>query len=255
MKNNPKKLPLAETFVSIQGEGNYAGKKVVFIRFSGCDFRCAWCDSKYTHMVTDETEYLNTDALLLRVREVNGEGVINNSGRNADHIVITGGNPALYDLEEFVVGLHEMGMKVHIETQGSKWPSWLKYVDNVVFSPKPPSSKMKVNQLWLANKINEFAKYKMINKEVIVKIPIFDDIDYDWAKMFYTMLDMSNIDHYFLSVGNHNPHGDDKTRTVVEGVLNGYAWLVDKVLKDKEYTNISVLPQLHSLLWGNTTGV
>ena len=266
---NETTFPLAEIFgPTIQGEGNYAGKKVGFIRFAGCDFRCSWCDSKYTHVVKANTRYYTTEKLIELVKEQNW---------NCKHIVITGGNPALYDLEGFIDGLHEMGMYVHIETQGTKWPEWLHKVDNVIISPKGPSSKMYVNQLNIAKKINQFtlgdAKEAVASiyqssssdantqvvwlqkrKLVTVKIPIFNDEDYEWAKTLHGMLDYDRIEHFFLSVGNHNPHGDDEKRTIVEGVLNGYDWLVEKVINDSDYKDVSVLPQIHTLLWGNMVG-
>jgi 7-carboxy-7-deazaguanine synthase len=251
------RLPVAETFgPTIQGEGNYAGKKVLFIRFAGCDFRCSWCDSKYTHVITNETEWLSTEALINRVRALNGEGVFG-KGRKCDHIILTGGNPALYNLDKFIDGLHKMNMFVHIETQGTKFPEWLHKVDNVVFSPKAPSSKMEVDQQDVAEKINDFAKNRELdeNKHVIVKIPIFDDIDYDWAKEFHRYLDMRLIDHYFLSVGNSNFKPTDTKDVIVSGLLDSYDWLVQKVQNDSYYKDVSVLPQIHTLLWGNKIGV
>jgi 7-carboxy-7-deazaguanine synthase len=251
------KLPVAETFgPTIQGEGNYAGKKVLFIRFSGCDFRCAWCDSKYTHVITKDTEWLSTDALLNRVKALNGEGVFG-KGRKCDHIILTGGNPALYKLNDFIDGLHKMNIFVHIETQGTVFPDWLYKVDNVVFSPKGPSSKMKVDKKEVAGRINGFALTvsKQENKHVIIKIPIFDDLDYEWAKDFHTHLDMDLIDHYFLSVGNSNFKPTDTKDNIVSGLLDSYDWLVDKVMNDDYYQNISILPQIHTLLWGNKIGV
>jgi 7-carboxy-7-deazaguanine synthase len=173
-----RKIPLAETFgPTIQGEGNYAGKKTLFIRLAGCDFRCAWCDSKYTHTIDEKTEWLYTEGLLNRVKALNGEGISGN-GKKCDHIVITGGNPALYNLSKFIDGLHAMELTVHIETQGSVWPEWLNKVDNVVISPKGPSSRMRMDVMWLAQKINTFAKERneLLNHKIIVKIPVFDHL-------------------------------------------------------------------------------
>ncbi len=63
-----KKIPLAEIFgPTLQGEGNRVGEKVYFIRFSGCDFRCSWCDSIYTHIIKEDTEWNTVEELLARV--------------------------------------------------------------------------------------------------------------------------------------------------------------------------------------------
>lgn len=251
------KLPLAEMFgPTVQGEGNAAGKKVGFIRFSGCDFRCAWCDSTYTHAITKDTERLAVSELLERTKQM----FIN----KVSDIVLTGGNPALYNLEPFIDGLHELGFTVHIETQGSKWPQWLSKVDNIIISPKGPSSKMNVDAVEIAMTINDWTR-KRTNylraieeygtQKVTVKIPIFDDIDYEWAKTVYKTLEMKYVNRFYLSVGNHDVALDADKKTVVQKVLSSYTWLLDKVLADDEYKDIYVLPQIHTLVWGNITGV
>jgi len=251
---NKKTLPMAEIFgPTTQGEGNRVGEKVYFIRFSGCDFRCAWCDSEYTHRVTPNTKYYTVPQLLDLVDALPGK---------ADGIVITGGNPALYDLEAFIHELHDRDLKVHIETQGSIFPSWLRLVDYVVFSPKPPSSKMseKYDKSNLVYELNKFSRDRAddnrengTSKTVIVKTPIFDDIDYEWTKDLFKKL--THMDRKYFSVGNANSSPDDDKETVVQGILKAYGWLQDKVLADDDLLDISVLPQLHALLWGTMTGV
>ena len=71
---NEKTLPTAEIFgPTPQGEGNRVGEKVYFIRFSGCDFRCSWCDSEYTHRVTASTKYFTVAELLAKVAAMPGK--------------------------------------------------------------------------------------------------------------------------------------------------------------------------------------
>ncbi len=165
-------------------------------------------------------------------------------------------------MEAFIHGLHERDLKVHIETQGSIFPSWLSLVDYVVFSPKPPSSGMvtKYDMDKLIYELNLFAKRRYHsnienkeNKTVIVKTPIFDDIDYEWTKELFSNL--TNMDHKYFSVGNATSKPTDDKKTIVQGILDAYGWLQDKVLADDDLTDVLVLPQLHTLLWGNMTGV
>lgn len=107
-----------EIFYSIQGEGYHAGTAAVFIRFSGCNLKCPFCDtdfSQYTEMTEDE--------------------IINEVAKyNAKLCVITGGEPSLQLTFKLVDKLHQIGKMVAVETNGTKTiPT---NVDWVTCSPK-----------------------------------------------------------------------------------------------------------------------
>lgn len=110
-----------EIFYSIQGEGAFAGTPAVFVRFSGCNLACPWCDTDHSHfaeMTRDELE--NAVRVLL-------------TGRDGAIIVLTGGEPALQlrDDEPLFQGF---GCRICIETNGTlPVPDW---VDWVTVSPK-----------------------------------------------------------------------------------------------------------------------
>jgi organic radical activating enzyme len=99
--------PIMEHFYSLQGEGVYAGQAAYFIRFAGCDVGCSWCDVKESWDV-EERQFL---ALQQLVDEVNKT--------QAEIIVITGGEPAMYDLTEITNALKKENRRIHIETSGA----------------------------------------------------------------------------------------------------------------------------------------
>ena len=93
-----------EIFYSIQGEGRFTGTAAVFIRLSGCNLRCPFCD---THHETFEE--MDEEEIARRV-----------SAFPARHVVITGGEPTLQLTPKLTQCLHAMGCYIQIETNGSK---------------------------------------------------------------------------------------------------------------------------------------
>jgi 7-carboxy-7-deazaguanine synthase len=102
-----QELPLMEEFYSLQGEGYYAGRPAYFIRLAGCDVGCHWCDVKESWDAEKHSNVLISQ-LVHRVLE---------SGTN--FVVITGGEPAMYDLTLLTLGLKEAGMEIAMETSGA----------------------------------------------------------------------------------------------------------------------------------------
>ncbi len=98
-------MKISEIFYSIQGEGALIGTPSVFVRTSGCNLRCTWCDTPYTSW-TPEGEERSLDSI---VEEVNRYG--------AAHVVVTGGEPMIApEIEELT---HRLGQHVTIETAGT----------------------------------------------------------------------------------------------------------------------------------------
>ncbi len=147
-------LPIAEEFYSVQGEGYNTGKAAYFIRIGGCDIGCFWCDAKDTWNAVD-FPLINVDEVIERVVK---------SGTNA--VVVTGGEPALYNLEHLTRKLKIIGIETFLETSGSEPISG--YWDWICISPKrnfPPIE----NQLIMADEL---------------KIIVFDESDFQWADSF-----------------------------------------------------------------------
>ena len=86
----PSKIPVLEIFgPTIQGEGRVIGRKTMFVRTAGCDYRCSWCDSAFTWdgSAKDDIELLTAQEIYERLKEI--------GGNQFDHVTISGGNPEL----------------------------------------------------------------------------------------------------------------------------------------------------------------
>lgn len=233
-------IPVLEIFgPTIQGEGPVIGKKTMFIRTAGCDYRCAWCDSSFTWNGSEKPAKMEPREIVSRLFDLGGEGF--------SHVTISGGNPALIgnDMELLIDMLHFQGIKVGLETQGSCWRDWFYKVDDLVISPKPPSSRMRTDFDILAG-ICERLKEKANHS---LKVVVFNDEDFEYAKTVYRKF--PDIPFY-LSVGNEQVNSDEDITSALLGRLK---WLVEKVTADPEMKDVQVLPQLHTLIWGNERGV
>jgi organic radical activating enzyme len=120
--DNGLALPVMEHFYTIQGEGRNNGEAAYFIRLAGCDVGCVWCDVKES-WDADEHPVLSVDEIV--------EGAV---ATNSPNIVITGGEPAMYDLSVLTEKLKQKDLKVWMETSGAHpiTGSW----DWICFSPK-----------------------------------------------------------------------------------------------------------------------
>lgn len=122
-------LPLMEAFYTIQGEGAHTGRAAYFIRVGGCDVGCHWCDVKESW-----------NAELHPPTEV--PVIVKDASTYSDTIVVTGGEPFMWNMTPLTSALKDAGMKVHVETSGA-YPlsgTW----DWVCLSPKktmPPKDE------------------------------------------------------------------------------------------------------------------
>jgi 7-carboxy-7-deazaguanine synthase len=100
-------LPLMEEFYTIQGEGYNTGKAAYFIRLGGCDVGCHWCDVKESW-----------DAELHPLTAA--DTIVQNASQfPSKAVVITGGEPLIYNLDYLTANLHQKGIKTFIETSGA----------------------------------------------------------------------------------------------------------------------------------------
>lgn len=113
-----RRMKINEIFYSVQGEGFYAGTPAIFIRFSGCNLRCPFCDTEH-----EEGRVMTEEEVVAAAKAF-----------PAQLVVLTGGEPSLFVSEHFVDALHQTGKYVAMETNGThNVPSNL---DWVTFSPK-----------------------------------------------------------------------------------------------------------------------
>jgi len=103
-------MRIAEIYNSIQGEGFLAGAPSVFVRFSGCNLRCRFCDTPFASW-RPEGEDLSVEAIAARVEELLEK-----------HVVVTGGEPMIFaELVELTHSLRRLGRHVTIETAGTRY--------------------------------------------------------------------------------------------------------------------------------------
>ncbi len=151
---NPSiELPVMEHFYTLQGEGAWAGTPAYFIRLAGCDVGCTWCDVKDSWTV--KREQLMPIAQLVTFVDSSKCG----------RVVITGGEPAIYDLRSITDAMKKKGIQVHIETSGV-YPIQGNF-DWVSFSPKKFKAALP-------------EAYDLADE---LKIIVFNDSDFAWAEM------------------------------------------------------------------------
>ncbi|WP_367176392.1 7-carboxy-7-deazaguanine synthase QueE [Haloarcula rubripromontorii] len=120
-------LPINELFQSLQGEGRLAGVPSVFVRTSGCNLRCWFCDSYHTSWEPTH-DWFAVDDVLAAIEEY-----------DADHVVLTGGEPLIHDAsEDLLERLADRGYHTTVETNGTVVPD--APIDLASVSPKLASS-------------------------------------------------------------------------------------------------------------------
>ena len=197
-----KNLPVMESFYTLQGEGMYHGSAAYFIRLAGCDVGCTWCDVKESW---DAGQYVPTDENdLVELAMKSGTKIV----------VITGGEPLMYNLDSLTAKLRRAGMKTHLETSGA-YPlsgTW----DWVCVSPK----KFKPALPELVKQANE------------LKVIVVNHHDFVWAEQFLSII---SSDCYKLL----QPEWDRSAKilpSIIEFVKANPQWRIS--LQEHKYLNI-----------------
>lgn len=150
--NTKLELPIMEHFFTIQGEGFYSGRAAYFVRIAGCDVGCVWCDVKES-WDANEHQPMSIETIVEHV-----------SASNTDFCVITGGEPAMYDLTALTQQLKSKGIELAIETSGC-YPL-VGEIDWYCFSPKKFKSPHEQS-------------YQLANE---LKVVISHPSDFEWAE-------------------------------------------------------------------------
>ncbi len=256
-------ISIAEpAFLTIQGEGALVGRPTVFVRTGGCDFRCAWCDSMHAVDPANKANWRKLDAtqVLAEVAALTeGKPIL---------ITLSGGNPALQPLASLIDLGHERGYKFALETQGSIAKTWFHKLDYLILSPKPPSSGMSFREPRLEECIDAYSPgaRSVLNKSNVsglsIKVVVMTEEDYNFARSLSGKLDRMFFPQrfpFFLTPGNHTPpegakYNSQNDEFDTEGVMARTRWLVERVSRDKWF-DVSIIPQIHTLIWGNKQGV
>ncbi|MEM1513585.1 MAG: radical SAM protein [Candidatus Thermoplasmatota archaeon] len=151
-----------EIFYSIQGEGGDAGLRTIFIRLTGCNLRCKWCDTKYAYF---EGEEMNAEKILEKIKKW-----------NCKRVCITGGEPLLQDEVYYLIDkLISLGYYVSVETNGSISIRNLAERDVIIkMDYKLPSSGFE--KFMLKDNL------KILRERDELKFIIADRDDYEFAK-------------------------------------------------------------------------
>jgi 7-carboxy-7-deazaguanine synthase len=171
-------LNICEIFNSIQGESSYAGLPCVFVRLTGCNLRCSYCDTAYAY---DNGMDMTEDAVIEKVMQA-----------GVRLVEITGGEPLLQgEVHGFMKNLLDAGCKVLVETNGSVSIADIDTRAIVILDFKTPGSGMS-DKMDLEN-------LKRIKPSDEVKFVLTGRHDYDWSKKIICKYNLTNKCHILIS--------------------------------------------------------
>jgi 7-carboxy-7-deazaguanine synthase len=224
-------MRISEIFYSVQGEGILAGVPSVFVRTSGCNLRCSWCDTPYTSW-KPEGEEMSIDAIAARVA----------SFPAARHAVITGGEPMIANgVVELSEKLHAAGLHITVETAGTVFAPVA--CDLMSISPK------------LANSTPEGVfhdRHEQLRLQPAVLRKLTESYDYQLKFVVANECDLAELQTVAALV-NAPP---EKIVLMPEGttgnVLSERGVWIAELCKQYGYR---FSPRLHVYLWGSKRGV
>ena len=211
-------IKINEIYLSVQGESTHTGLPCIFIRLTGCNLRCSWCDTAYAF---HEGKNMSIDEILQKVENF---GI---------HLVeITGGEPLMQDnVYTLMKGLIKKGYKVMLETGGSiSLERVPKDVIKIMDLKCPGSGEQEKNNL---------ENLKLLAPHDEVKFVILDKKDYEWSRDIIKRYKINETAHILLS-----PVFDKlELKEMVK-------WILEDQLPVRLQT------QLHKIIWDkNTIGV
>lgn len=227
---------ISEIFYSVQGEGSLAGVPSVFIRTSGCNLRCVWCDTPYASWNPTGTE-MSIEEILTAVTQ-----------HPATHVVLTGGEPMVAKgIHDLAARLHELGKHITIETAGTIAPNGIA-CDLASLSPKLAHSTPSAEKAgaWSARHERDRWQPEIIRSWL-------DHCDYQLKFVVRTPQDVAEIidllEKNTIVVPAHKillmPEGTD-TEALRHAAPQVAEWC-------KQY-GFRYTPRLHIDLYGNTMG-
>jgi 7-carboxy-7-deazaguanine synthase len=223
-------LKIAELFYSLQGEGSLVGVPSVFIRTSGCNLRCAWCDTPYTSWRPEGTEMALRDIL----HEV--------KAHPTRHVVVTGGEPMIApEIIPLTQQLRDAGMHITIETAGTVFQPVA--CDLMSISPKLSNSTPEGQ--WAP-------RHDRLRIQPDVLTDLMGRYDYQLKFVIRTPEDVEEARELIavLAAARERvilmPEGTDRDR-----LRERSSWLAEACKEE----GFRFSPRLHVDLWGNRRGV
>jgi 7-carboxy-7-deazaguanine synthase len=222
---------------TFQGEGPEIGRRVLFVRLAGCDYRCSWCDTKYALRRQNGSDWKPLEILSeLMERTMPGAPT---------HVVLTGGNPFLQPAVGDLLDNSPLSWVFHAETQGSIWQEWANHyrLHHIVVSPKLSNSGVDQDP----ESVGDFIYQTRAPQErVSLKIVVFDMEDVMIALDDYWKCE-PDVRDWILQVGT--VVGEPQWQTI-----DRWRTLAEEIAANV-YKPIRLLPQTHVLLWGQKRGV
>lgn len=247
------KIPVIEMYGPVlQGEGLLVGRPTWFLRLGGCDYLCKSCDSMHAvdpHLIEQNKEVMSATEIANNVCDSMGDIRL---------LTISGGNPALWDLEPLVVLMHARGNQLAVETQGTHWKPWLNRVDYLTVSPKGPS----MIDDWEAglSRFRMFLEHTVSSKGMCVKVPVFGESDLQFCEIVLRIMAPKFRDvPLYISIGNEfvpdpAPSGGPvpPLSSHRDYIFKDYERIASMVFRDHPLLlDCPILPQLHVLQYGN----
>jgi 7-carboxy-7-deazaguanine synthase len=226
-------MKISEIFYSVQGEGSLLGVPSVFVRTSGCNLRCVWCDTPYTSWNPEGREMSNAEI----VEQVRAFG--------ASHVVLTGGEPMILEQSiPLTKGFAEAGLHITIETAGTVFQPVV--CDLMSISPKLANSTPHARDggKWAAQ--HERLRYR---PDVVRRL--IGSYDYQLKFVVSAEGDLSEINAIVKEISADR----SKVQLMAEGanaktIQERGRWLAE-VAKREHYR---LTPRLHVDLWGDERG-
>lgn len=209
-------MKISEIFYSIEGEGIAIGKPEVFVRLTGCNLNCNWCDTKYA--LTDGEE-ISIDEIMDEI-----------SKYRCKNVSITGGEPLLQreELLKLIKQLKISGYWIQINTNGTIFDEeTFRLIDLITMDCKCPSSGMKSNQDYLKKTKDLF------NSKSQFKFIISNEEDYDYAKNMTLSIFRNTLNIVFQPEWNSRK----------------FAKKLAELVK-RDIPNIRIILQQQKIIWG-----
>jgi 7-carboxy-7-deazaguanine synthase len=224
-------MRIAEFFQSIQGEGEFAGTPSVFVRTTGCNLRCWFCDTPYTSWDPEGT-HEPWSALAERILAC-----------DCEHVVITGGEPMLQpDIVPLTERLARAGRLVTIETAGTVHRPVQAALMSI--SPKRPNSTPR-DAIWSS-------RHEALRDRTDIVTQMTREFRYQLKYVIDSPMDVADVDRHVEQIGGIAP---DRVFLMPQGtdaddLRNKTQWLGDEAAR----RGYSVSPRLHIELFGNRRG-
>jgi 7-carboxy-7-deazaguanine synthase len=204
-------IKINEIFHSIQGETTYAGQPTVFVRTTGCNLRCTYCDTQYSYY---EGEYQSSEEIIKKIEAF-----------GASYVCITGGEPLLQkEVLPLMKILCDRGYNVSLETSGSKSCRDVDPRVKIILDVKTPDSGAK-NSFLMEN-------LDFVNEKTEFKFVISTVEDFDWSENFCRQHDL-----FKKFIVLYSPsYGQMPERSLAE-----------KILEKKSPARLQL--QLHKYIW------